>query len=214
MLAHLVTIPHVLLVRRLRTLYIVLLQFSRPKVFVPGIFLYEKLSRYIKIFLFVILSISWEYNPQTKVISVDQYENSRPPRRVNFEMVLPRHIRQSMLRQDWNVSQSQIAAAVRQNIKVKNQRRATVNNIGKATKLEEVMENAGKRVFRSLRMQKSTTKQAEALSAQAELAARRRLESSKFQDDLDAMSDSHEEELNSSDSMDGQLVDDDDDIDD
>lgn len=88
--------------------------------------------------------IAWEYNPDTKVISLDQYEETRPERRTHFEMVLPRDVRQQMLKKEWDVSQSQIAAAVRNNIRVKGQRRATVNNLGKATKMEERLEKTGK----------------------------------------------------------------------
>lgn len=78
-------------------------------------------------------------------------------------MVLPRDIRQSMLKKEWDVTQGQIAAAVRANIKIKNQRRSTVNNLGKADKIEEMMESAGKKVFRGLLMKKSSDREAEEL---------------------------------------------------
>lgn len=115
-------------------------------------------------------SISWEYNPEEIVLSVDSYEKTRPPRRTHFEMVLPRDIRQSMLKKEWEVPQSQIAAAVRNNIKIKNQRRTTVNNLGKATKMEEMMENAGKKVMRGLLFRKSTSKQLAELDEQYKIS--------------------------------------------
>jgi hypothetical protein len=119
-------------------------------------------------------SIDWQYDPETKIITVDQYETTRPPRRSNFEMVLPRDIRQSMLKKEWDVSQGQIAAAVRANIKVKNQRRSTVNNLGKATRMEEMMESAGKKVFGGLMFKKSTNRQVQELEQQVEDAQKLR----------------------------------------
>lgn len=121
-----------------------------------------------------IISIDWQYDPETKIITVDQYETTRPPRRSNFEMVLPRDIRQSMLKKEWDVSQGQIAAAVRANIKVKNQRRSTVNNLGKATRMEEMMESAGKKVFGGLMFKKSTNRQVQELEQQVEDAQKLR----------------------------------------
>lgn len=88
-------------------------------------------------------------------------------------MVLPRCVRQDMLRKEWDVSQSQIASAVRQNIKIKNQRRSTVNNLGKATKVEETMEKVSKKIQL---WRRSTTKEAKKLILQSEEAQRRRKE--------------------------------------
>jgi hypothetical protein len=73
-----------------------------------------------------------------------------------------------MLRREWNVTQSQIANAVRNNIKVKNQRRATVNNLGKAAKFEEMLERTQRTLKRGLLFQKSTTQQAHELSKRAQ----------------------------------------------
>ncbi|GKY94709.1 hypothetical protein MPSEU_000436400 [Mayamaea pseudoterrestris] len=122
------------------------------------------------------ISISWEYDPNTKVVSVDQYEDNRPPRRRHFEMCLPRSVRQEMLRKDWDVTQTQIANAVRNNIKVKNQRRVTVSNLGKAAKFEEILERTQRSLKRGLFFQKSTTQQAEDLRRRAEDMERLRAE--------------------------------------
>lgn len=102
---------------------------------------------------------------------MDQYENTRPERRTHFEMVLPRTVRQDMLREEWQVTQSQIAAAIRQNIKIKNQRRTTVNNLGKVTdKMEEKMESMGKK-FKLWR--RSTGKETEKLLRRSEAVQQR-----------------------------------------
>jgi hypothetical protein len=121
--------------------------------------------------------IAWDYDPETKIVTVDQYEDNRPPRRSNFEMVLPRDVRQNMLKKEWDVSQGQIAAAVRSNIKIKNQRRSTVNNLGKAGKMEEIMESAGKNFMRGLMLKKSTSRQVEDLEKQYGEAEKRRSQS-------------------------------------
>jgi len=99
-------------------------------------------------------------------MSLDQYEESRPPRRTHFEMIIPRDVRQRMLRKEWEVTQAQIAASVRANIKAKNQRRATINNLNKATKMEELLESASRKVKRSLFFQPSVSKQVEQLNEQ------------------------------------------------
>jgi hypothetical protein len=107
------------------------------------------------------------------VLPLDHYENTRPPRRSNFEMVLPRDIRQSMLRKEWGVTQSQIAAAVRANIKVKNQRRTTVNNLSKGSKVEEALEKASRKVMKGFLMRNST-REFEKLEKQRQLAENQR----------------------------------------
>lgn len=115
--------------------------------------------------------IGWEYLP-AKVLPLDVYEDTRPPRRSNIEMILPRDLRQRMLRKEWEVTQSQIASAVRTNIKVKNQRRTTVQNLGKSTKMEEAMESASKG-FAGL-LGRSTDKKMKKLEKQMEKAEKAR----------------------------------------
>jgi len=119
-------------------------------------------------------SISWDYDPNTKILSIDEYEESRPARRSHIEMVLPRSVRDRMLKKEWDVPQRQIAEAVRNNIKIKNQRRATVNNLNKADKVEEMMENAGKKLMRGLLLKKSTAQQVAELEHQWEAAEKLR----------------------------------------
>jgi hypothetical protein len=80
-------------------------------------------------------------------------------------MVLPRKVRQEMLKRDWDVSQRQIAESVRNNIKTKNQRKSTVNNLGKATKMEEFMESVARKVRRFLMMQRSVGRQVKDLES-------------------------------------------------
>lgn len=98
------------------------------------------------------------------VLSVNDYEAKRPPRRSHAQMVVPRDERTRMLVKEWNVPQLQVAAAVRRNIKIKSNRRQTVNNLGKVTKMEEAMESARRKITRTLTFQKSTSVQVETMT--------------------------------------------------
>lgn len=117
--------------------------------------------------------ISWVYYPEPLKLSIEEYEETRPPRRSNFEMILPRDVRQSMLRKEWDVTQSQIASAVRTNIKIKNQRRTTVNNLSKSSRVEEAFENATRKVMKGLLL-KNTSKELDKLQKEAKEAEEQR----------------------------------------
>eukprot|EP00543_Licmophora_paradoxa_P003119 CAMPEP_0202456352 /NCGR_PEP_ID=MMETSP1360-20130828/13626_1 /ASSEMBLY_ACC=CAM_ASM_000848 /TAXON_ID=515479 /ORGANISM="Licmophora paradoxa, Strain CCMP2313" /LENGTH=338 /DNA_ID=CAMNT_0049076135 /DNA_START=675 /DNA_END=1691 /DNA_ORIENTATION=+ len=116
------------------------------------------------------LTIDWEFNPKSLVMSVDGYEKRRPPRKSQFEMVLPREERQEMLMDEWRISQTQIASAVRANIKAKNQRRRTVNNLGKMTKIEEISESVQRKTLRLVTLQKSASRQVKEMNKKSEAA--------------------------------------------
>lgn len=79
-----------------------------------------------------------------------------------------------MLKREWDVSQRQIADSVRNNVKVKSQRIATVNNLGKATKLEEAMESASRKLKRLITFQKPVSQQVKDLEAKVNEANRRK----------------------------------------
>mmetsp|Transcript_15750 Transcript_15750/g.43508 ORF Transcript_15750/g.43508 Transcript_15750/m.43508 type:complete len:165 (-) Transcript_15750:482-976(-) len=89
-------------------------------------------------------------------------------------MVLPRAIRQSMLKADWGVQQHQIARSVRKIVRVKNQRRSTVNNLGKATRVEEVWESFCRKLKRILTLQKPVSAQVEDLESQIDQVQKQR----------------------------------------
>ena len=89
-----------------------------------------------------------------------------------MEMVLPRKLRSEMLKKDWAITQRQIAEAVRRNVKIKNQRRTTVNNLGKASKMEQMFESFARKVKRTLLFQKSVSKQVKELEAKHNEAQR------------------------------------------
>ncbi|MGK3737997.1 MAG: hypothetical protein ACI90V_004844 [Bacillariaceae sp.] len=107
-------------------------------------------------------------------MNLDDYEKYRPPRRVQNEMVLPRDVRHEILRREWDASNKEIADSVRRNVKIKNQRKTTINNLDKATKLEEVIESASRKIRRFVTGKKSINKQVKDLEEQIDLTNHRR----------------------------------------
>lgn len=119
------------------------------------------------------ISISWEYI-NIGDVNLDEYEKMRPPRRVQNEMILPRTAREDLLRYEWNASRKEIIESVRRNVRVKNQRRTTINNLGKATKFEEAMESVSRKLKRFVKGQKAIRKQVRDLEQQIEISNRRK----------------------------------------
>jgi hypothetical protein len=74
---------------------------------------------------------------------VDYWEKSRGPPRLSPELVLPRQVRERLLREA-GVPQKDIADMVRATLKVKNQRKQTVNNLPTAG-IEEAVEKTRRR---------------------------------------------------------------------
>lgn len=89
-------------------------------------------------------------------------------------MVIPRRLREDMLRYEWNASRKDITESIRRNVRVKNQRRTTINNLGKATKFEEVMESVSRKLKRFVRGQKAVHKQVRAMEEKIDATNRRR----------------------------------------
>ena len=72
-------------------------------------------------------------------ISVELYEDS-VNRRSKSELIMSPQVRKSLLKKEWNVSQREIASAVRKTVKCRNQRRQTVVNGENLLVLEHVKE--------------------------------------------------------------------------
>eukprot|EP00978_Attheya_sp_CCMP212_P031248 scaffold117482_cov46-Attheya_sp.AAC.1 len=91
------------------------------------------------------LSIDWDFDPSLVAnMSINEYETKRPPRRRELEMVMTREEREEIVRNS-GATKQQIAEHVRQNIKIKNQRRQTVNNLS-VSNVEEAVEKARRKV--------------------------------------------------------------------
>ncbi|KAL3915426.1 MAG: hypothetical protein SGARI_008187 [Bacillariaceae sp.] len=79
-----------------------------------------------------------------------------------------------MLRKDWDVRQKDIAEAVRTNIRIKNQRKTTVQNLSKAPRMEEAMESLSRKLKRLATFSKPVSVQVKRLDQQMDKAMRQR----------------------------------------
>jgi len=93
------------------------------------------------------IGIGWRFKRGGN-FEVDEFEQGRGMQRKSDELVLPRPVREKMLK-DAGYTQKEIADMVRNILKAKNQRIQTVNNLN-AQGVEEAVENAKKRVGRLL----------------------------------------------------------------
>lgn len=108
------------------------------------------------------MTITWEYDPNTTILSIEEYEKARPSsvRRTQSQMILPRSVRVGMLRKEWGVSNQDIVEAVRLGVRTKNQRRTTLGNLGRTEKVEELIEGATKQLLKTLFLRKGSSKKA------------------------------------------------------
>jgi hypothetical protein len=104
---------------------------------------------------FLSFSIGWAHG-KDRTVRLDDYESTRPPRRQQLDLVLTRQDREDILL-EWGASFSEIIEAIRSNIKAKNQRRNTVNTIGRYDRWEEMMEKAGRKLKRTILLKKSSS---------------------------------------------------------
>lgn len=94
-------------------------------------------------------SIGWDYGEETQRLNINDYEQNRGDRKVNLEMVLSRKERETLLLES-NVDMKDIVACTRAALKTKFQRKQTVINARKLSKLEEVIEITSRRLKKAL----------------------------------------------------------------
>ncbi|MGK3762412.1 MAG: hypothetical protein ACI8RD_014730 [Bacillariaceae sp.] len=112
--------------------------------------------------------IGWKYD-ETHVIDVDTFEASRTYKKSTSHLILSREEREALLL-NWGASFHDIIEAVRGNLKIKNQRRQTVTNLGKIERIEEAFESATRKLKSALMLRRSTGNQVKRLQEQANLA--------------------------------------------
>lgn len=95
---------------------------------------------------------------------MEEFEEYRPPRRTQFELMLGRDERHEILEDEWEIPQTEIANAIRMNIKAKSQRLRTLNNIGRVSEMEEKLENVKRKLKRGVPWKKRPSKEAEDLA--------------------------------------------------
>lgn len=114
-------------------------------------------------------SIGWSH-VDSRVVQVNHYEHSRPYRKAQLEMVLTRDEREALLG-EWGFQASDIISGTRAVVKAKNQRRQTVQNLGKAS-VEEGIEKATRKLKKLLSLRSATKKESRNIQSQAEIASR------------------------------------------
>lgn len=110
--------------------------------------------------------IGWSYG-QTRKIDVDTYEKSRPNRKISSRLILSREEREALLL-NWGASFHDIVESIRGNLRIKNQRRQTVTNLGKIERIEEAFESATRKLKRALLLRRGN--KLKRLQEQANLA--------------------------------------------
>jgi hypothetical protein len=114
--------------------------------------------------------IGWAFG-RDRVMNLEEFEQARPIRRTQHELILTRQDREEILI-EWGATFNEIIDSIRANVKAKNQRRRTVNAIGTYDRWEEAMESAGRRLKRTLLLQKTTKRQVQDLQRQSERCAK------------------------------------------
>lgn len=112
--------------------------------------------------------IGWKYN-EAPVIDIDTFESARSYRKSTSRLVLSREEREALLL-NWGASFHDIVESVRSNLKIKNQRRQTVTNLGKVERIEEAFESATRKLKGALMLRRSTGNTLKRLQEQANLA--------------------------------------------
>ena len=101
------------------------------------------------------VSIGWKYNEdETVTLSVDDYEYRRPVRKESKDLTLGKTERHRMLL-NLGYARKELTSAVRTNVKLKSQRRQTVNNLALAH-VEETLEGATKKISRIMRKRRDS----------------------------------------------------------
>lgn len=116
------------------------------------------------------IGLDWTYY-DTQPKSLEVYEHIHGQPRNQLDLIMSREERQTTLMLDWGVTYVEIAQAVRETFKVRNQRRRSVHNIGKAQKLDTFLESAQRKLKRTLLFQKRSSSQVQGMMQQAEEAA-------------------------------------------
>eukprot|EP00804_Cyclotella_cryptica_P014464 CCRYP_004798-RA/>CCRYP_004798-RA protein AED:0.12 eAED:0.12 QI:0/-1/0/1/-1/1/1/0/389 len=94
------------------------------------------------------ISLDWEYDPQSTVIQIDDYENERiSTRRSKHEMLMPPSYRQYLLMREAGFSRGEIQRAVDQARRIAKERDRTRRNLA-LQPVEEALETARKKFGR------------------------------------------------------------------
>lgn len=96
------------------------------------------------------LGIGWKYVPEPIVMNVDDYENGKGLPRSSSEYLVPKSVRENMLKEHAGVSRREMVNVVRAIQKEKSQRRKTVVNLS-MSRAEEKVEGAKRKIKKILK---------------------------------------------------------------
>lgn len=102
------------------------------------------------------VSIGWKYKDNSVLQSVDEYEEQRTSSRSRFVPILSRHEREAML-MDLGYTRSDIANALRDNVRTRNRRRQTVTNLY-AARAEDAAESISRWMRRRFTFSKKASR--------------------------------------------------------
>lgn len=115
------------------------------------------------------IGIGWSYVKGFD-LDLEDYEAKKFSSRKNaHQLVLTRQEREAILL-DWGTTFHEIVEAIRGNVRAKARRRHTVSTLGRYDRWEEIMERAGRRLKRTILLQKTSGQRAKELSAQVHIA--------------------------------------------
>ncbi len=82
---------------------------------------------------------------------MDEYETFRQTnRRSKLQLIIPKQTRENML-MEWGCSKEDISRAVKEKMKIQNQRNCTVAKLGTLDSLEELLEKANRKMRKTFR---------------------------------------------------------------
>eukprot|EP00545_Synedropsis_sp_CCMP1620_P014057 CAMPEP_0119005390 /NCGR_PEP_ID=MMETSP1176-20130426/1691_1 /TAXON_ID=265551 /ORGANISM="Synedropsis recta cf, Strain CCMP1620" /LENGTH=321 /DNA_ID=CAMNT_0006957189 /DNA_START=49 /DNA_END=1014 /DNA_ORIENTATION=+ len=116
------------------------------------------------------ISLGWQYN-ETQPIEFEDYETNRPQARTRQQLLIPRQVREDMLRNDCGVTQQELLSAVKKTNITRNQRRTTAASTDSAEKAQYVLQKASRKFKTMFRISKNTKKEEQVLWNQAYNAA-------------------------------------------
>ena len=99
------------------------------------------------------VTLDWKYNPNHHILNVDDYEKNKKSRS-KVELVMPKSIREDILREYCEVSRSQMTAVAKEINITKRNRRATALSTDAQEKRTEMLQSVSRKVKRTLSFSK------------------------------------------------------------
>jgi hypothetical protein len=99
------------------------------------------------------ISLDLYYNPDTEILTIEDYESLRSQRRSRVQLLVPRDLREQILKVECGISRKQMASSIRTVKAVQANRRQTANNL-KFAEAEERAENVKKTLGRVVGVKK------------------------------------------------------------